>query len=206
MKFLATCILLCGSFGSMAHEWDFKDLGVYYSRPHEDLPNFMKRLGRVIQDYTDTTGHEVCGMISQKNDQFAVRLSSDGVQLGCSLDKQEVVEGFAKTGVYVHSHPTGQNDSGRRVLRVMSATAHGHGGGANVHLGIKPCILLQVFPLMIFVLEMAGWWSGAGCIRISKEKEWNMVPLPKMNKKAFIKQQRTLGVLCCFLCCINLRF
>lgn len=118
MKFLATCILLCGSFGSMAHEWDFKDLGVYYSRPHEDLPNFMKRLGRVIQDYTDTTGHEVCGMISQKNDQFAVRLSSDGVQLGCSLDKQEVVEGFAKTGVYVHSHPTGQNDSGRRVLRV----------------------------------------------------------------------------------------
>lgn len=118
MKKLAALLLLCVTANCTAHDWEFDDLGVYYSRTHEDLPSFMKRLGRVVQDYTDATGHEVCGMLSQKSDQFAIRLSSDGVQLGCSLDKQETVEGFEHTGVYVHSHPSGKNDGGQRILRV----------------------------------------------------------------------------------------
>lgn len=118
MKQIVALILLCVSGHCTAHDWDFHDLGVYYSQKNEALPSFMKRLGRVMQDYTDLTGHEACGMLSQNSDQFAIRLSSDGVQLGCSLDKHEIVEGFEKTGVYVHSHPSGKNDGGRRILRV----------------------------------------------------------------------------------------
>lgn len=110
--------LLFLSSSVQADDWDFHDMGVFYSHPHESLPNFMKRLGRVMQDHTNETGHEVCGMLSQNTERFAIRLSSDGVQLGCSLDKKEVVEGFQTTGLYVHSHPSGKNDGGRRIIKV----------------------------------------------------------------------------------------
>lgn len=117
MKRLLIALLLV-SASAHAEEWDFHDMGVFYSHQHESLPDFMKRLGRVIQDHTNETGYEVCGMLSQNSQGFAIRLSSDGVQLGCSLDKKEVVEGFNATGLYVHSHPSGKNDGGRRIIKV----------------------------------------------------------------------------------------
>lgn len=112
------CILFFVASPVYASEWDFHDIGVFYSHRQEHLPDFMKRLGRVMQNYTDSTGNEVCGMLSENRDGFAIRLSSDGVQLGCSLDKHEVVDGFNPTGLYVHSHPSGKNDGGRRVLHI----------------------------------------------------------------------------------------
>ncbi|WP_372381383.1 hypothetical protein [Xanthomonas sp. NCPPB 1754] len=85
--------------------WERRHLGDYVSGPGESLPDFLRRTGRVLHEFTRQSGNEACGAIASDGRRFSLRLYTDGVPHGCAIRTNEVLEGFAYTGETIHSHP-----------------------------------------------------------------------------------------------------
>lgn len=75
------------------------------SEKGETLPVFLRRVGRVLHNYTKANGNEACGPIASDGSRYSVRLHTDGVPQGCALRAGDVLEGFTFTGETIHSHP-----------------------------------------------------------------------------------------------------
>lgn len=120
-----------------AQAWPHRTcLGAFTSPSGQDLQSFMAQVGRSFEHYTRQTGHEACGVVGQRNNQWAILAFSDGVQRGCSMHHQEVVSGFSSTGQTIHSHP----DSGSIWLTERDRAWNRH-YGQQVHtrsLALRP--------------------------------------------------------------------
>lgn len=90
---------------AQAGDWDRVRIGDYESQPSEKLVDFLQRVGKEMHHYTRATGHEVCGAIAEKDGQFAVQLTTDGVPHGCVIDSRIIPDGFTFSGETIHSHP-----------------------------------------------------------------------------------------------------
>lgn len=103
--------------------WERQHLGDYTSLPGESLPDFLKRAGVALHDYTSRTGNEACAMVatSGDGDVFSIRLGTDGVQRGCAVHHNDVLPGFRATGETIHSHPPRTTRLTARDLAWMKA-------------------------------------------------------------------------------------
>lgn len=50
--------------------WERQHLGDHVSEPGEALPDFLRRTGRVLHDYTRQSGNEACGAIASDGQRF----------------------------------------------------------------------------------------------------------------------------------------
>ena len=80
-------------------------LGDYASQEGETLEEFMRRVGRVLHNFTRESGNEACGPIASDGVRYSVRLHTDGVPHGCAMRASDVLDGYAWTGETIHSHP-----------------------------------------------------------------------------------------------------
>ena len=118
MKYLilSTILLLspfCYARESFINDWPNREfLGDYLSNENEPLPDFIARLGNVLNEYTSQTGFEACGFIGVNNSEnatkYGVSLYSDKVQRGCTMSQRDLPNGFLSTGETIHSHPNKQ--------------------------------------------------------------------------------------------------
>ncbi|KKY03853.1 hypothetical protein ABQW55_005515 [Xanthomonas citri pv. malvacearum] len=99
----ALAALPCSAQQSAA--WPREHLGDCTSLPGEALPDFLKRAGVALHNYTSRTGNEACAMVATNGDAFSIRLGTDGVQRGCAVHHDDVLPGFRATGETIHSHP-----------------------------------------------------------------------------------------------------
>ena len=110
-RFAVALIALVCSRALGAHEtppaepWPRQELGTYVSEPGEALPAFVRRVGRVVFEFTKQSGHEACGSLGKSGDRYATILGSDGVQNGCLVRRSRLPERFVHTGESIHSHP-----------------------------------------------------------------------------------------------------
>lgn len=84
----------------------YQRLGAFVSQPGETQDRFMTRVGSFLAYYTQSTGWEACGLIQEKQDGegWAVRLITNGSQIGCAQIKFDV-PGYVNTDLGIHSHP-----------------------------------------------------------------------------------------------------
>lgn len=84
----------------------FVEVGAMTSQPGEEKDVFLTRVAQTMDLFTRTTQHEICGviMVSESNDAFRVRLTTNRSHIGCTM----VVfsePGFERLGPDIHSHP-----------------------------------------------------------------------------------------------------
>lgn len=85
--------------------WKREQLGEYTSNPNETLEQFMKRVSPALHIFTLRTGNEACAAIGMKDGTYAIRLYTDGVPHGCTLQTTDLLDGYTFTGETIHSHP-----------------------------------------------------------------------------------------------------
>ena len=105
LAFLLSGFAFAGGAPASPASWPQEPLGDYTSAPDEALPAFLRRVGRVLHDYTRANGNEACGPIGFDGLRYSVRLHTDGVPHGCAMRANDVLEGFKFTGETIHSHP-----------------------------------------------------------------------------------------------------
>ena len=104
MKKIFFSLLMLMSFSGFCQSVDMSD----WTRIH--LPDLIVRIAPVMANYTNDTNWEVCSPIGvNENGDYAVSLISSGSSLGCIIYLENLPEGFAHTGMSVHSHPGVKN-------------------------------------------------------------------------------------------------
>lgn len=112
-----------------------RELVLLESGPGEDRTTFLRRVGRVLVDHADRTGHEACGQVCQNHDStvFAVQVVTNDAHIMCAM-WTNCPTGYLPTGTNIHAHCPG-----RRVLRANAAdqalSGHRHRFGDR----LKPC-------------------------------------------------------------------
>jgi len=86
-------------------KWKRDFIAEYTSDHGESLPEFLKRVGIALHEFTRSTGWEGCGAIGKRGDYYSVRLYSDHVPHGCAVYPSELADGFEFSGETIHSHP-----------------------------------------------------------------------------------------------------
>ena len=66
----------------------FVELGALDSEPGEALDPFLVRVAQAMDSFTSITGHEVCGVImqSEQEDAWRVRLTTNRSHIGCVFE------------------------------------------------------------------------------------------------------------------------
>src|SRR5690606_3278612 len=96
-----------------------RELVLMESSDGEDRVAFLKRVGQVLVEHADRTGHEACGQVCQNVDstRFAVQVVTNDAHLMCAM-WTTCPEGYLPTGTNIHTHsPSG------RMLRANAADA-----------------------------------------------------------------------------------
>lgn len=88
-------------------EWPRVFISEHVSQPGQSLEDFIMRdVGPALNEFTRQSGHEGCGVIGTDGQRFSVRLTTDGVQHGCAINRGDLVEGHRYAGETIHSHPS----------------------------------------------------------------------------------------------------
>lgn len=84
----------------------FVELGVLDSLPEESKDQFMLRVARSLDDFTERTRHEACSAImsNPEQTQWRVRLITNRSHVGC-IRAVFSEPGFLATNETIHSHP-----------------------------------------------------------------------------------------------------
>lgn len=91
-------------FGVRGEKMTLKEVGVMRSQPNEDKDTFMIRVGTFMNGWTEKNRMEICSVIYQKGNQYAVVPTTSHSQIGC-LMPERAPEGFVATRESIHSHP-----------------------------------------------------------------------------------------------------
>ncbi len=85
----------------------YQDLGAFVSQQGETKDRFMARVGAFLAYYTKVRGWEACGMVqpAESGDGWAVRLVTNGSQLGCARIQFDM-PGYLASEESIHSHPS----------------------------------------------------------------------------------------------------
>lgn len=113
-----------------------RELVLMENMPGEDRTGFLKRVGRVLADHSDRTGHEACGQVCQNRDssRFAVQVVTNDAHIMCAM-WTTCPEGYMPTGTNIHSHCPA-----KRVLRANAADMAMSANRYKLGDRLKPCV------------------------------------------------------------------
>ncbi len=113
-----------------------RELVLMENTPGEDRTGFLKRVGRVLADHSDRTGHEACGQVCQNRDssRFAVQVVTNDAHIMCAM-WTTCPEGYMPTGTNIHSHCPA-----KRVLRANAADMAMSANRYKLGDRLKPCV------------------------------------------------------------------
>ena len=119
MKTLLATALLLASVSANAHEVSVADAlelpvtqnMILHSQAGEGLTAFVKRIAPDMAALTESTGHEVCGVVAvttTENDgtkpgAFSIMVGGIGSQIACF--NAEIETGYTSLGRTIHTHP-----------------------------------------------------------------------------------------------------
>ena len=72
-------------FGVRGEKMTLKEVGVMRSQPNEDKDTFMIRVGTFMNGWTEKNRMEICSVIYQKGNQYAVVPTTSHSQIGCLM-------------------------------------------------------------------------------------------------------------------------
>jgi len=113
-------------FGQRGEMLPLSKIVTLYSKDGETLDDFALRMGIWFRNFTTTSGYEACGpvLVNGTGNGWAVPVVTNLSQQGCVMGDHSV-EGFANTGVTIHSHPVERlvapNAQDRTFMRGQSA-------------------------------------------------------------------------------------
>ena len=112
-----------------------RELVLMESRAGEDRHAFLRRVGQVLVDHAERTGHESCGQVCQNVDStaFAVQVVTNDAHVMCAM-WTTCPAGYLPTGTNIHAHCPG-----RRVLRANAADEALSGNRHRLGERLKPC-------------------------------------------------------------------
>lgn len=103
LKLLLATIILAISFNVSAQS---KFIATIDSTENETEQQFVVRVAKFIQKWTNKNNAEICGWVQVNAERkYRVNLVTDGSQVFCMLKYSKIDEGFNSTGKYIHSHP-----------------------------------------------------------------------------------------------------
>lgn len=95
--------------------------GTYTSEAGESKLDFVIRVAKELQKWTDLTSWEACGPIAKTADGYVIQLTTNKAQTLC-LRSTSVPEGSVAIGESIHSHPT--SETGYVTFNDMDRAAH----------------------------------------------------------------------------------
>jgi len=112
-----------------------RELVLMESEPGEDKIAFLKRVGTLLVEHSDRTGHEACGQVCQNWDstQYAVQVVTNDAHIMCAM-WTTCPTGYLPTGQNIHSHCPGPRRL-RANLNDMALSANRIKRGSQ----LKPC-------------------------------------------------------------------
>lgn len=112
MKFLFSLVLLITSFAVNAQT---PVLVNTLESDNETYIQFVERTARYVNEWTNNSKVELCGIFTQNGSMYRVILSTNYSQLSCKM--VFVTNGDMVTGDSIHSHPEVDNLGRLRVTR-----------------------------------------------------------------------------------------
>ena len=111
-----------------------RELVLMESESGEGQIEFLKRVGRVLVDHSDRTGHEACGQVCQNVDstRFAVQVVTNDAHINCAM-WTTCPTGYLPTGTNIHSHCP------KRILRANAADQSFSANSYKIGNRLKPC-------------------------------------------------------------------
>lgn len=94
-------------------------LGTMQSHEGEELVDFLKRVGRVLHDFTSQTKFEACAAIGERDDhpnRYVAPIVTNGSHIACTPDPSFLTDA-RDTEQTIHSHPVG-DQKGRFTYKV----------------------------------------------------------------------------------------
>ena len=118
------------SVGSLQGAATVVSVGNLQSRSGESALDFVRRAASFLSDYTAKTGFEGCGQIWRSADgaTLEIPLTSNEAHIHCVVTNKPVY-GFTATGVSLHSHPNG----GQQSFRVNANDRYFMGSRVKIH-------------------------------------------------------------------------
>jgi len=112
-----------------------RELVLMESAPGESKVAFLRRVGRVLADHADRTGHEACGQVCQNQDSsaFAVQVVTNDAHIMCAM-WTTCPSGYLPTGTNIHAHCPQA-----RLLRANAADAAFSGNRYRRGKTLPPC-------------------------------------------------------------------
>lgn len=112
-----------------------RELVLMESAPGEARVDFLKRVGRVLTDHAELTGHEACGQVCQNHDSsgFAVQVVTNDAHIMCAM-WTTCPTGYIATGTNIHAHCPRA-----RMLRANAADAAFSGNRYRRGKILPPC-------------------------------------------------------------------
>lgn len=112
-----------------------RELTLMESAPGEGRDAFLKRVGRVLVEHSQLTGHEACGQVCQNRDssRFAVQVVTNDAHIMCAM-WTTCPEGYMLTGSSIHSHCPA-----KRMLRANGADMAMSGNRYKLGDRLKGC-------------------------------------------------------------------